>query len=81
MNADADGMAVRLAIGETRIIQENKSYFAEHGVDLDALESAQSSTTKSKRSGTTILVKNLPHITQLEDITKLSKSQGLQDTD
>ena len=41
---DADGvgggeLAVRLAIGETQIIQENKEYFTSHGVNIDALES------------------------------------------
>lgn len=79
---DADGvgggeLAVRLAIGETQIIQENKEYFTSHGVDIDALESSlihsktnnnNNSNLKSKinnntieRSKTTLLIKNLPH--------------------
>jgi multiple RNA-binding domain-containing protein 1 len=42
---DTDGvgggeMAVRLAIGETHVIQENQEYFASHGVDIQVLESA-----------------------------------------
>lgn len=57
---DADGvgggeLAVRLAIGETQIIQENKEYFLSHGVDIDALESTLTNSktaeiaSKSKR--------------------------------
>ena len=53
-------MAVRMAIGETNVIAENKAYFAEHGVDIGVLESATSSKKAEKRSDTTILVKNLP---------------------
>jgi multiple RNA-binding domain-containing protein 1 len=58
-------LAVRLAIGETQIIQENKEYFSSHGVDFDSLESALSASKSSKssaeRSTTTLLIKNLPH--------------------
>lgn len=53
-------MAVRMAIGETNVIAENKAYFAEHGVDIGVLESATSNKKANKRSDTTILVKNLP---------------------
>lgn len=53
-------IAVNLAIGESQVIMENKEYFALHGVDIDALESAHSSAKAQKRSSTTLLVKNLP---------------------
>lgn len=72
---DTDGvgggeMAVRLAIGETHVIQENQEYFASHGVDIQVLESAlrrgksekgAPKTEAAKRSTTTLLIKNLPH--------------------
>eukprot|EP01034_Spumella_vulgaris_P027596 gene27596-34340_t len=53
-------LAVRLAIGETQVITENREYFLAHGVDISALESAHSDNRATKRSSTTILVKNLP---------------------
>ena len=42
LGTDDDGTgaspAVRLALAETRIIQETKQFFADHGMHLDALE-------------------------------------------
>jgi multiple RNA-binding domain-containing protein 1 len=78
---DTDGvgggeLAVRLAIGETQVIQENKEYFSSHGVDFDSLESALSSS-KSKsskpteRSTTTLLIKNLPHDVVGEELEEM----------
>jgi len=71
--------AVRLALGETQIIEENREYFRQHGVDMEALVSAndggngsQSGTvTSKKRSKTAILVKNLPFDTRKEELEKL----------
>ncbi len=54
-------LAVRLAIGETQIIQENKSYFAAHGVDITSIESNSAKSKNIERSTTTILIKNLPY--------------------
>ncbi|KAL3934283.1 MAG: hypothetical protein SGBAC_009961 [Bacillariaceae sp.] len=61
--------AVRLALGETQIIEENRQYFKEHGVDMDALVSADSKDTK--RSKTSVLVKNLPYDTTVDELSKL----------
>lgn len=69
--ASGGELAVRLALGETQILQENKEYFQSHGVDISALESATSGNKTTKRSGTTILVKNLPYDlveSELEDM-------------
>lgn len=63
--------AVRIALGETHIIAENKEYFLRHGVDLTLTEK-----DNVKRSKTTILVKNLPFDTSLEDLTKLFHGIG-----
>ena len=56
-------MAVRLAIGEAKIVQENADYFRSHGVNLQAIESHFSGNNAARRSTTTLLVKNLPHDT------------------
>ena len=63
--------AVRLALGETQIIEENREYFKTHGVDMDALVSASENDKAIKRSKTAILVKNLPYDTRSEELTKL----------
>ena len=63
--------AVRLALGETQIIEENRDYFKKHGVDMDALVSPVGETDKHKRSSTSVLVKNLPYDTKVEELMKL----------
>jgi len=71
--------AVRLALGETQIIEENREYFRQHGVDMEALVSAYEGTNDNqsakgaakKRSKTAILVKNLPFDTRVEELEKL----------
>jgi hypothetical protein len=60
-NADSGGdMAVKLAMGEAAVISDNRKYFLDHGVDINALESATSGSNASKRSNNTLLIKNLP---------------------
>ena len=78
MDHNESGMAVRLALGETKLIEENKAYFKEHGINVD-LESLKSITSASggKRSSTTILVKNLPYETTEEDLTKTFANYGI----
>jgi hypothetical protein len=34
-------MAVKLALAETHIMEENKQYFAGHGIDLKTIESTE----------------------------------------
>lgn len=68
-NLSSGDAAVRLALGETQIIEENRNYFMEHGVDMEALVSGNGKETK--RSKTSILVKNLPYDTRVEELTKL----------
>jgi RNA recognition motif-containing protein len=60
-----------MAIAETQVIQENKEYFASHGVDLDALESANSKDKASERSTTTLLIKNLPPDTDPDELESM----------
>jgi multiple RNA-binding domain-containing protein 1 len=67
--------AVRLALAETAIIEENRQFFADHGYDMDALMSP-SGTTSTTRSNVAILVKNLPHDTAKDELAKMFSSKG-----
>jgi multiple RNA-binding domain-containing protein 1 len=69
---DADGnMAVRLALGETHLIAENREYFFNEGVDLGALEAANSTAGARARSGSVIVVKNLPTSSSTAELSAL----------
>jgi multiple RNA-binding domain-containing protein 1 len=66
--------AVRLALGETQIIEENREYFREHGVDMDVLVSGNPNGKDKdtiQRSKESLLVKNLPFDTRLDELEKL----------
>ncbi|KAJ0408715.1 hypothetical protein P43SY_001939 [Pythium insidiosum] len=83
MDKENGNMAVRLAIGETMLVQENKEFFAREGVDLDAIEGALSATKKApqkaakiERSTTVVLVKNLPHTTDEDELAQLFRKHG-----
>ncbi|NXX38575.1 RBM19 protein, partial [Tricholaema leucomelas] len=61
-----DSVAVRIALGETELVQEIRRFLMENGVSLDAFSQAA-----GERSKTVILVKNLPASTsaaELEDV-------------
>ncbi|XP_029171774.1 probable RNA-binding protein 19 [Nylanderia fulva] len=70
----SDGMsaAVKLALGETQIIQDTKAFLEENGVCLDAFNQAP-----KKRSTTVILVKNLPTETKLNEIREMFAKHGV----
>lgn len=55
--------AVRLALGETQIVLEMKTFLESHGVRLEAFDE-----TNTKRSNTVILAKNLPPRTEVEEL-------------
>ncbi|KAL8735038.1 MAG: hypothetical protein Q9181_002976 [Wetmoreana brouardii] len=65
-SADA---AVKQAHAETHIIQETKSYFLSHGVNLDAFK-------RKQRGDNTILVKNFSYGTKPEELQKLFETYG-----
>lgn len=65
-SADA---AVRQAIAETTVIQETKAYFAANGVDLEAFKS-------HKRGDTSILVKNFPYGTSMDELRRMFEEFG-----
>lgn len=66
---NGDNPAVKLALAETHIIQETKAYLESQGVLL-------SSFSTKARSDTTILVKNIPYGTTLEQIRELFEPHG-----
>lgn len=69
--------AVRLALGETQVIEENRKFFEKHGIDMESLVSPNSkSAAEAKRSSSTILVKNLPFDTTLDELSKVFVAAG-----
>ncbi|KAG2337556.1 RNA-binding domain-containing protein [Suillus weaverae] len=65
LNPESDNAAVKLALAETHVIQETKSYLESQGVVL-------SSFSSRARSDTTILVKNIPYGTTAEQIRTMA---------
>ncbi|RLN80671.1 hypothetical protein BBJ28_00015749 [Nothophytophthora sp. Chile5] len=83
MDKEQGNMAVRLAIGETMLVKENKDFFAQEGVDLNAIEGAlvkkpsqETRAKKIERSTTVILIKNLPHTTEEDELAQLFRKYG-----
>ncbi|XP_043571783.1 probable RNA-binding protein 19 isoform X1 [Chiloscyllium plagiosum] len=64
-------VAVRMALGETEIVQETRQFLIDNGVRLDSF-----SQGVGKRSKTVILVKNIPVGTQAEELEKVFKKYG-----
>ena len=64
-----ENAAVKLALAETHIIQETKTYLESQGVLLSAFSS-------KARSDTTILVKNIPYGTSVDQIRELFEPHG-----
>ncbi|XP_023938521.2 probable RNA-binding protein 19 [Bicyclus anynana] len=63
--------AVRLALGETQLVAETKTFLESNGVYLDAFN-----RPAKKRSKTCILVKNLPAGTEKDEIKVLFEKYG-----
>lgn len=61
--------AVKQAHTETHVIQETKSYFAQHGVDLEAFQ-------RSAKGDLAVLVKNVPHGVTPDELRKLFEEHG-----
>ncbi|KZT68334.1 RNA-binding domain-containing protein [Daedalea quercina L-15889] len=71
LNPESDNAAVKLALAETHIINETKSFLEQHGVVLESLAS-----TRAQRSDTVILVKNIPYGTSAETLRTMFGSHG-----
>eukprot|EP00890_Picochlorum_soloecismus_P004116 jgi/Picsp_1/4705/NSC_02074-R1_protein len=73
LDPSAPDMAVRLALGEVKIISMTKEYLEQNGVDVSRLKSAGTSTgnPKDTRSDVALIVKNLPYSVDEEEVKAL----------
>ncbi|OQS05793.1 RNA-binding protein [Thraustotheca clavata] len=77
LDKDAGNMAVRLAIGETMLLQENQAFFEQEGVDLSVIEGSTAKSKKAtERSTTVLLIKNLPFSTDEVALAQLFRTHG-----
>ncbi|KAI0668958.1 hypothetical protein C8Q78DRAFT_978775 [Trametes maxima] len=74
LNPESDNAAVKLALAETHVIQETKTFLEQHGVDLSVLDSSGSS--RPQRSDRILLVKNIPYGTSATDVRALFEPHG-----
>ncbi|GMH38972.1 hypothetical protein BSKO_06870 [Bryopsis sp. KO-2023] len=74
MDRDASDLGVRMALGETQIIAKTKDALGDAGVSVEKMEEAAaaagkaSSSVSVSRSSTTLLIKNLPYMTEREEL-------------
>ncbi|NWI17835.1 RBM19 protein, partial [Crypturellus soui] len=66
-----DSVAVRVALGETELVQEIRRFLIENGVSLDSFSQAA-----GERSKTVILVKNLPASTRVAELEEVFGKHG-----
>ncbi|XP_062445939.1 probable RNA-binding protein 19 isoform X2 [Rhea pennata] len=66
-----DSVAVRVALGETELVQEIRRFLIENGVSLDSFSQAA-----GERSKTVILVKNLPAGTSIAELEEVFGKHG-----
>ncbi|XP_053353543.1 probable RNA-binding protein 19 [Clarias gariepinus] len=64
-------LAVRMALGETQILQETRQFLLDNGVVLDSFSQAS-----GQRSNTVLLVKNLPSGVQVKELEVLFSPHG-----
>lgn len=82
LDPSASDMAVRLALGEVKIINMTKEHLEEHGVRVSTLEDAAQSSGKSKkrdtvkRSDCVLIVKNLPYTLDEDELKSMFSSIG-----
>uniref|UniRef100_A0A1X7VWS4 RRM domain-containing protein n=1 Tax=Amphimedon queenslandica TaxID=400682 RepID=A0A1X7VWS4_AMPQE len=62
-------LAVRLALGETKLVNETREFLESHSVKLNSFDTDKDEVTR--RSKNVILVKNLPFGTSTEELTEL----------
>lgn len=70
-----NSIAVKLAVGETQIVNEMRDFLIRNGIKLDAFESSDI----TQRSKTTILIKNLPNSTTENELRELFNKQKIND--
>ncbi|CAE7130141.1 unnamed protein product [Rhizoctonia solani] len=69
LNPEASNASVRLALAETKVIEETKSFFEQQGVSLESFKSRV-------KSDTIILVKNIPYGTLADTLRDMFSPFG-----
>ncbi|KAI0246672.1 hypothetical protein BJV78DRAFT_1286200 [Lactifluus subvellereus] len=69
LDPESSDAAVKLALAETHVIQETKTYLESHGVIFTAF-------SERRRSETIILVKNIPYGTTTEQLQEMFGAHG-----
>lgn len=69
LNPESENAAVKLALAETHVISETKAYLESQGVVLDSF-------LATRRSDTTILIKNIPYGTTIHAIREMFEPHG-----
>ncbi|KAF8758741.1 RNA recognition motif [Rhizoctonia solani] len=69
LNPEASNASVRLALAETKVIEETKSFFEQQGVSLESFKSRT-------KSDTIILVKNIPYGTTADTLREMFSPFG-----
>ena len=79
----AASVAVKLAVGETQIVNEMRRFLVRNGVKLDSFgtttEGTSSTTPPSERSKTVILVKNLPKASSERELRDMFVKCGVSE--
>jgi multiple RNA-binding domain-containing protein 1 len=69
----SSSLAVRMALGETHVVSETKTQLLQDGVNVSVLENA---SKKTPRSNTVILIKNISHECNAEELRRLFSKHG-----
>ena len=75
LNPESENAAVKLALAETHVIQETKTFLEQHGVDLSSLD-GEPGRRRLPRLDHIILIKNIPYRTSAADVRALFKPYG-----
>ncbi len=83
-NQTGGEVALRVALSETHVLQQNTEFFKSHGVDTNLLfgtsnddDGKTQSKEKSRRSTRTIMVKNLPNDAVEDEVSGLFLRHGV----
>jgi multiple RNA-binding domain-containing protein 1 len=69
----SSSLAVRMALGETHVVTETKTQLLQDGVNVSILENA---SKKTPRSNNVILIKNISHECNAEELRRLFSKHG-----
>eukprot|EP00775_Hariotina_reticulata_P011800 gene11800-11945_t len=82
LDAAAEDLPLRMALGEAQVIAETKAALGAAGINVSALEAAAAaggaaaSRSSVARSSTSLLVKNLPHTADDDELRQLLAGAG-----